>query len=174
MEVDRLEDARECLRELLASNHEEREQLRVALAGLDGVSTPKAPIAAPTLDLVRPIQRPASKRELRKLFLAEVARSPGITVTQASLRLQTTRGALVPVVKQVLAEKLVSKNGACYSLFKPAQKGDDSSPGDPLGPFDRGERIGIPLGSDAVAQRPAALPQTPPPTGLPLGAEEAP
>ena len=154
MEVDRLEDARECLRELLASNHEEREQLQLALASLDGVSTPKVPIAAPALDLVRPIHRPASKRELRKLFLAEVARSPGITVTQATMRLQTTRGALVPVVKQVLAEKLVSKNGACYSLFKPAQ-------------------IGIPLGSDEVAQRPVTLPR-PPARGFSLGAEEAP
>jgi hypothetical protein len=157
MEADRLEEARGFLGELLASNIEERGRLEMALAGLDGISAPKQQAAPPALDLIRPTHRSIPKRELRKLFLAEVARSPGITVTQASLRLQTTRDALVPVVKQVLAEKLVSKDGACYSLVKPAQKPDMSEQKEPRGPFNPGDRIGIPLGSDQVAQRPPAL-----------------
>lgn len=175
MKSDRLEAARVNMLELLALNDEEREHLQRALDSLENASGPTAPSSAlADLNGLTGVERPIRKGQLRRLFLAEVARSPGITVSQASLRLEATREALNPVVKQVLREKLVAKNGAGYSLYKPKHKASEAE-ADPFNALDGGEGIGIPLGSGGVAHRPPRRPAGPFVERVsPLKAEEAP
>jgi hypothetical protein len=107
-------------------NEDERERLEQVLVSLDAASAPDVASRLPVSE-VPSIEQAIPKRQLRRSFLAEVARSPGITVTQASLRLETTRDSLNPVVKQVLAERLVAKQGAGYALHKPKAKAELSA-----------------------------------------------